>query len=238
MADVNLEDIRMKLYERLKPSGWADKLKTFLLSDYFMRILERLYKESQLKSHFTPELKYLFRAFEECPYKDLQLVFVGQSPYPYQNVADGVAFSCSRTPKIEKSLQYMFKEIEKQIYPDGGYVWDGDLKRWSNQGILMLNAALTTPLGKPEAHQELWKPFMAFLFDMLQTYNPGLVYVFTGNKAKEYISHLDERDEVNIITASHPASAAYDKLENWNSDNLFIKASDRVKKQFGTDIIW
>ncbi len=238
MTDVNLDEIRMKLYERLKPSGWADKLKTFILSDDFMRILERLYKESQLKAHFTPELKYLFGAFEACPYKDLQLVITGQSPYPYEKVPDGLAFSCSRTPRIEKSLQYIFKEVERQMYPDGGYDWDGDLRRWSKQGILLLNTALTTTLGKPDAHQELWRPFIAFLLDMFQTYNPGLVYAFLGNKAKDYIGNLDELDEPNIITSTHPASAAYNKLETWDSNDLFIKISDRVKKQYGTDIIW
>lgn len=238
MSDINLEQIRMTLYEKLKPSGWANKLKTFILSDDFMRILERLKKESELKANFVPEIKYIFRAFEECPYNDLQVLWLSMDPYPYKGIPDGIAFSCSRTPKIEKSLHYIFKEVERQIYPDGGYIWDGNLKRWSNQGILLLNAGLTVNVNKSGSHIDLWKPFISFLLDMLQTYNNGLVYAFSGNKAKYYIGHLDEKDDVNTFTSTHPASAAYDKLECWDSNDLFIKIRDKVKKQYGTDIIW
>jgi len=79
MAEVvNLQDVQQKLYERLKPSGWADKLKMFLLSDDFSRILKRLYDEATAGKRFTPQLKQVFRAFEECPYKDLKVVIIGQ----------------------------------------------------------------------------------------------------------------------------------------------------------------
>src|SRR3972149_6188064 len=96
MADVvNITDVQQKLYERLKLSGWANILKGFLLSEDFRTILEYLYKESIQGRRFTPRIKQLFRAFEECPYKDLKLVIMGQDSYPYLNVADGIAFSCS-----------------------------------------------------------------------------------------------------------------------------------------------
>ena len=143
---MKIKEIQSKLYEKLKPSGWGDKLKLFLLSKDFEQILTHLYNESQDGRKFTPVLKDLFRAFEECPYNNLKIVIIGQDPYPQAGVADGISFSCSHTGKVQPSLRYIFKEIEETVYPDG-MTWDPDLKRWSNQGILMLNTAMTCEIG-------------------------------------------------------------------------------------------
>lgn len=75
---INLDDIKAKLYEKLKPSGWGDKLKTFIMSDDFDKILRKLSSEVKDGQRFTPVLKQVFRAFEECPYKDLKVVMIGQ----------------------------------------------------------------------------------------------------------------------------------------------------------------
>jgi len=75
---VNLKEVQLKLYEQLKPSGWADKLKMFILSDEFYTILDTLLKQSMEGKKFTPTIKHLFRAFEECPYDKLRVIFVGQ----------------------------------------------------------------------------------------------------------------------------------------------------------------
>jgi uracil DNA glycosylase len=78
LSTVNLEEVKTKLYEKLKPSGWGDKLKTFILSDDFDKILQYLLNESKSGKHFTPVLKQVFRAFEECPYNELKVVMIGQ----------------------------------------------------------------------------------------------------------------------------------------------------------------
>lgn len=232
---VDLEEIKLKLYEKLKPSGWGDKLKTFIMSEDFDNILKQLLKEAQQGNRFTPVLKQLFRAFEECPYNDLKVVMMGQDPYPHINVADGIAFSCSNTGKIEASLKFMYKELEDTVYKDG-FTWDPDLKRWSNQGILMLNCALTTSIGKVGSHYKLWQPFLAFVFDVLMYNNPGLVYVFLGKKAQEWAESVPDNNFK--IFASHPASAAHGNLERWDSGDMYNKISTTVQKQFGYKIVW
>jgi len=75
---VNIEEIKLKLYERIKPSGWADKLKTFILSEDFDKIIQFLEKEVLDDKHFTPKVKYLLNAFEQCPYNKLKVVIIGQ----------------------------------------------------------------------------------------------------------------------------------------------------------------
>ena len=91
---------------------------------------------------FTPVLKDVFRAFEECPYDELKVVMVGQDPYPTINVADGIAFSCSKSEKEQPSLRFILDEVQK-LYPDG-YQRPLDLAKWSNQGILLMNTAFKT----------------------------------------------------------------------------------------------
>ncbi len=240
---VDIQDVKNKLYERLKPSGWGDKLKTFLLSDDMDKILNELLKEAREGKRFTPVLKQVFRAFEECPYKDLKVVMLLQDPYPQNGppgsilpVADGIAMSCSNTGKPEASLRYVFKELEETIYKEEGYTWDPDLKRWSNQGVLMINTALTTTIGKVGSHYNMWRPFLAFLFDILSFQNSGLVYVFLGKKSQEWADSIPESN-YKLFT-SHPASAAYQGAERWDSQDVFNKINQLCKKQWNEEITW
>lgn len=235
LETVNLENVKTKVYENLKPSGWGDKLKTFILSDDFNNILNKLLDEARAGKRFTPPLKQVFRAFEQCPLKELKVVMIGQDPYPQAYVADGISFSCSNIGKPEASLRYIFKAIEETVYKDG-YLWDPDLARWSNQGVLMLNSALTTTIHKTGTHYDLWKPFLTFLFDYLTVNNPGLLYVFMGRKAQEWADVLP--DDCERIFTSHPASAAYKELPSWDCNDVFNKINMFTKKQFNEEIIW
>lgn len=78
LSTVNLEEVQLKLYEKLKPSGWGDILRTFVMSSDFEKILAQLYKESKEGNRFTPVLKNIFRAFEECPYEKTKVIILGQ----------------------------------------------------------------------------------------------------------------------------------------------------------------
>lgn len=75
---VNIEEVKMKLYENLKPSGWGDKLKSFILSSDFDKIMNHLLEDARKGKRFTPVLKQVFRAFEECPLNQLKVVILGQ----------------------------------------------------------------------------------------------------------------------------------------------------------------
>jgi len=218
--NLDLELIKQKMFEKLEPSGWSRVFKSFIFSNDFDEILTKLWNLTEADKRFTPPLKQVFRAFEECPYNKLQLVMVGQDPYPQIGVADGIAFSCSNTNRLQPSLRYIFEEINRTLYNGHEVTKDVDLKRWSNQGILMLNTALTTEVNKIGSHYDIWKPFTAYLLDWLNNYNPGLVYVFMGKKAEEWSEIIDETNNTKFFV-KHPASAAYSGSK-WNSNNLFI----------------
>lgn len=236
--EINLEEVKLKMYEKLRPSGWADKLKIFILSEDFDKILQALLEEAKRGKRFTPVLKQVFRAFEECPYDKTRVVLIGQDPYPYGiqkvgglPVADGIAFSCSNDGRIQPSLKFIFQEIEGTV-TGPGYSHDPDLKRWSNQGVLMLNTAFTTTIGEVGVHYGIWQPFIAFLLDILTCNRPGMVYAFLGNKAKAWAESVPDNNYK--LFATHPASAAHSKLKKWDSGDLF----NGINKHLDKPIEW
>ena len=235
VTEINIQQIREKVYQNLKSHGWHNALKGFVLSDDFDKIILQLVDEANDNKRFTPPLKYAFKAFEACDFDKLRVVIIGQDPYPQLGVADGIAFSCSLTNDPQPSLKYIFKDIEKTLYPDG-YVWDPNLERWADQGVLLLNTALTTTINKPGTHQNIWKTFIVYLLDYLAWNNPGLVYVFMGKKAQEYMALIP--DNVHKLTCSHPASAAYNNLEEWDSGNIFKRINDICISINGNPINW
>lgn len=235
---VNHEEVAEKLIEMLKPSGWHNLLKGFLYSEDFKNILIKLNECVDEGQRFTPPLKQVFRAFVECPLSDLSVVMVGQDPYPQMGVADGVAFSCSNTGKQEASMRYIFNAIGDTVYK--GKVdpkkMDTDLARWSKQGVLMLNTALTTEIGKVGKHYDIWKPFINYLFDMLNTHE-STIWVFMGKKAED-LSDLIDSDKHHHLFCSHPASAAYQKESKWNCNDVFNKVNETLETQNKPTIIW
>lgn len=235
-TELEIDEIKQKLFDKLEPSGWGRVFKSFIFSSEFDDILIKLYKLSIDGKRFTPALRQIFRAFEECPYNELQIVIVGQDPYPQVGVADGIAFSCSNTNRLQPSLRYILNEVNKTVYNGEQISTDVDLKRWSNQGILLLNTALTTEVSKIGAHYDIWKPFTAYLLDWLNNYNPGLIYVYMGKKAEEW-SVLTNDNTTYKFTVKHPASAAYSGSK-WDSDNIFMRTRAIVKKISGKNINW
>ena len=226
--EINLEEIKCKLIEKLISSGWSTKLRGFMQSSDFDQILETLYQQREQGKRFTPPLKHVFRAFEECPEKDLKVVIIGQDPYPSINVADGMAFSCSLTGKPQPSLKYIFQEVERTVYQDWPTYQDPDLKRWANQGVLLINTALTCEIDKVGSHYNIWNDFIMYLLDMLNLTKSGLIFILLGAKAQELEAVLGQNHY--ILKASHPASAAYNGGK-WDCNDVFNKANEILKQQ-------
>jgi len=239
-VSTTITQTKQKLYDMLTPSGWAEKLRLFLRGQEFTDLLELLYTDSREGRKFTPELKYVFRAFIECPFNDLKVVVIGQDPYPHMGVADGLAFSCSRTGKQQPSMQYLFRAVKDAVYPHVPSVddsqMDPDLKRWANQGVLLLNSALTCEIGKVGSHYDRWKDFIIYVIDVINFTSPGTIFVLLGKKAQEFESLIMPQNIV--LTASHPASAAYQKAKTWDCGTLFWDIDKAVAKQKKKGIIW
>ena len=227
---INLEDIKLKLVEKLKPSGWANKLRGFVQSSDFNKVLETLYKLREDGKRFTPPLKQVFRAFEECSVDKLKVIMIGQDPYPYLGVADGLAFSCSMTDKVQPSLKNIFQAVNSTVYDNEHKEYNPDLTRWANQGVLLLNSALTCQVDKIGSHYPVWKEFIAYTMDILNYTDSGLIFVLMGKQAQELESMIGEHH--HIIKVSHPASAAYTKT-TWDCGDMFNEINKIINGQNG-----
>jgi uracil-DNA glycosylase len=227
---INLEEIKLKLIEKLQPSGWATKLRGFIQSSDFEKILNELYKQRSEGKRFTPPLKYVFRAFEECPVDKLRVVMIGQDPYPHLNIADGLAFSCSITNKPQPSLKNIFEAVDTTVYDNECREYDPNLVRWANQGVLLLNSALTCQVDKVGSHYNIWQDFISYVMDILNYTDSGLIFVLMGKQAQELEGLIGEHH--HIIKVSHPASAAYTKT-TWDCGNMFNEINKIINGQNG-----
>jgi len=223
--------------------GWWQKLSPFLLSDQFTVIGQRLMREKSMGIEVTPKFDDMFRAFKECPYKDLKVVFMGLDPYPSKGIADGLSFSSKYTPYDEPiSLRYIFDAMEKDAYGGFGIGFNQeyrntDLTRWANQGVLLINTALSTQIGKTGTHLELWQPFIRNLMIQLASFNTGIIYVFFGAVAKQW-SVAIPKEQNYIYSVVHPVYSNYQNLKEWDCEDIFSKINKILESNNKTKILW
>lgn len=208
-------------FTKIIEHSWLDKLNPFLQSERFDN-LSNLIIEHQVIS--TPSIENIFRCFKECPYSGLKVVIVGMDPYPgvtsdKQRVADGIAFSSrSSVNKPPKSLEQIYRAIEE----DFSICMDrrnNDLTYLANQGVLFLNSALTTQIGKTGSYVQEWKPFIEYVINMIyKTYN-GIIYVYMGKVAQEF-NKITTNDLNYVFNIEHPAAAVYHGGV-WNHQSIF-----------------
>jgi uracil-DNA glycosylase len=152
-----------------------------------------------LTREITPELPLTMRAFEQ-PLDSVKVLLIGQDPYPTQGVACGLAFAVSPGQKHPQSLKNLMKELATDI-PEASNL--GELSAWSNQGVMLLNSALTTQIGNPGAHAKLWSGFTASVIKALDQELLGkLVCLSLGEHAKKLAKDIELG---SVIQATHPS---------------------------------
>lgn len=234
-----------KLKEIFK-NGWYPILEDHLHSHSFKELSYNIKSFIDSNIAFSPRTSDVFRAFQECPWDNLHTVILGLDPYPgivkgkNQYVADGLAFSSRYSDVCPKSLDLIRKAIEVDVF-DG--LWldapinNFDLTHWANQGILLLNTALTYPIGqKSGAHFELWKPFITYVLQEINARKNSVGVILMGKMAQSYKS-LFTNESFAIYTCSHPASAAYtggkwDHSECFRALTGFHKSINNINIKF------
>jgi len=223
--EINIIKLRETLNTNLIESDWHDMLSPYINGLNFDIIVDKLVKDVNEGRRFTPRFKDIFNAFYECPYGNTKVVIVGQDPYPQLGVADGIAFSCSRKGKAEKSLQYINKALGTDHV---------DLRCWSNQGVLMINTAFTCEINKIGSHYGRWKSFTEYLFENINRHKSKTIFILMGKKAEEWQTLLPD---CIILKCPHPASAAYRGGE-WDCKDVFNKTNEELTKQGKSCIDW
>lgn len=224
--------------------GWYQQLEPFLTSSQFRKIGNILsYEAGQLKE-ITPKFEDTFRAFKECPWERVHTVLLGMDPYPGKindntYVADGIAFSSRHSQKCPDSLRYIFRALEEDIYKGESYVVENyDLTRWANQGILLINCALSFPRGeKSGSHFKMWQPFITEVLRIINEKKDSIAIGLMDSDAKLYKSLLTNAT-FSVATCDHPASAIYRKGRIWDHNAIFTKITGFHKFMNNIQIKW
>ena len=209
--------------------SWHRRIKPFIESQECDNIYDFLKKEGKggRGKKIAPLASNTFRCFLETPYEDVKVIMVGMCPYHNFReeipVADGLLMGCSITKYVQPSLDKFYRGIEIDLYQglNVNHTNNPDVTYLAKQGVLMLNAGLTVEIGKPGSHNDVWEPFMKYLFqevfDVIR-----VPVIFLGKEAakiKQYVDPFTWVFEVN-----HPASAAYSGSE-WNPEGTFKKVN-------------
>lgn len=238
LVEKNYQELAFKLLHLLKPSGWSTVLKGFILSEDFYQILKTLDNNVQDNKRFTPVLSNVFRAFMECPILELKCIIMAEEPSPVIGISNGIAFSSGNPARRDANATEIFKVLLNTAHKGSGDIkdYDGDLTRWSNQGVLMLNLALTTEIDKPGRHFKLWDPFIKYLIDMLNTHPKKLLWVFMGERVAETEELVD--DKHTKILCDHPSTARHSFQKTWQSNDIFSTINVHLTDNNETPIVW
>ena len=153
-------------------------------------------------STLCPSIKNVFKAFKLCSYNECKVIFIGQDPFPQKGVAQGILFgNSSNTPedKLSPSLKVVKESVINFDIPHNLITFDPTLESWAKQGILMLNSALTTEVGKVGIHTLKWRPFIGSFLKNMSEKNPGIIYVFFGSQAKSLNTYINNNNNYKLF---------------------------------------
>ena len=182
---------------------WATFLNAEKEKDYFKKILHFVKAARAVKKHIYPPQNEIFNALKFTPYENVKVVILGQDPYHGHNQAHGMCFSVKKGVSIPPSLQNIYKELHDDI---GFQIPNhGNLEKWAQQGVLLLNTVLTVEAGKPQSHAHLgWQQFTDKVITSLNEHPHGIVYLLWGSSAQSKTKLIDTLKH-KVLCAPHPS---------------------------------
>lgn len=181
---------------------WKQVLKDEFSKDYFIQLTDFVKKEYQTATIYPPG-KLIFNAFNLCPFNKVKVVIIGQDPYHGPGQAHGLCFSVNDGIQPPPSLVNIFKEINNDL---GKPVpLSGNLTRWAEQGVLLLNATLTVRAHQAGSHQRKgWEEFTDAVIRKLAEEKRNLVFILWGAYAQKKGAFID-RNKHLVLTSVHPS---------------------------------
>ncbi|MBY0310140.1 uracil-DNA glycosylase [Patescibacteria group bacterium] len=220
------------MHIRLEES-WKQALASELETEYFKE-LTVFVREAYLNGTVYPPPKDLFAAFDDCQFDQVKVVILGQDPYHSPEQAHGLAFSVPDGVAIPPSLKNIYKEIKNDIGTD--IPPSGNLERWADQGVFLLNSTLTVAAGAPGSHQgKGWEEWTDAAVKALSEEREHLVFLLWGNFAKKKGAHIDRTKHL-VLEAAHPSPlGAY---KGFFGSRHFSKTNAYLEAQGQKPIVW
>lgn len=214
--------------------GWKDALREEFEKPYFEGLVSFVKAEYRQGVCYPPGDR-IFAAFDSCPLDRLKVVILGQDPYHGHGQANGLCFSVYDGVPHPPSLVNIFKEIEQDT--GAPYPRSGDLSRWADQGVLLLNAILTVRAGQAGSHRGRgWETFTDAVIRYISGQMNHIVFMLWGGYAKQKGSIID-RSKHKVLTSGHPSPLSANK-GYWFGNKHFSQANQYLEAQGLEPINW
>lgn len=215
-------------------SSWKEILKEEFRKSYFLQIATHLKTERATGATIYPPGSLIFNAFELTPFDKVKVVILGQDPYHGKGQAHGLSFSVPAGVQPPPSLINIFKELHTDIgMPIPKH---GNLTKWAQQGVLLLNAVLTVRANEPASHAKIgWTDFTNAVIKKISDKSEGVVFLLWGKYAQEKQVLIDETKH-HVLKAAHPSPFSADK--GFFGCKHFSKTNQLLVKQGIDPIDW
>ena len=220
---------------RLKiEDSWKEILLSELNSTYMQNLSKFLREQITLGKTIYPPGNQIFNAFNKTPFPKVKVVILGQDPYHGESQAHGLSFSVKESIKKPPSLQNIFKELQDDInikIPS-----NGNLEKWANQGVLLLNSCLTVEKGKPGSHKNKGcEIFTDYILKQINSKKSNVVFILWGKYARDKKSFIDDSKHC-IIESAHPSP--YSAHNGFFGSKPFSKTNRYLIKKGLEPIFW
>lgn len=209
-------------------NDWDEILKSEFNKEYYISLREFL-KEEYNSRVIYPSMYNIFEALKHTSYKDTKVLILGQDPYHGENQAHGLAFSVQPGVKTPPSLLNIYKELRADLgcyIPNNGY-----LKKWADQGVLLLNTSLTVRAGQANSHKNIgWETFTDKIISLVNEKQDPVVFILWGNNAiKKKV--LITNPKHLVLTSVHPsplsASRGFFGTKPFSKTNEFLESVNK-----------
>ena len=213
--------------------SWKKQLQAEFEKDYFIKLTDFVRNE-YASTQIYPPGKLIFNAFNLCPFDKAKVVIIGQDPYHGPGQAHGLCFSVNDGVAFPPSLKNIFKEIQDDLgipVPESG-----NLTRWANQGVLLLNATLTVRAHQAGSHQKKgWEEFTDAAIRALAEQREHLVFILWGAYAQKKGAFID-RNKHLVLASAHPSPlSAYN---GFFGNKHFSRANEYLMAHGETPVCW
>lgn len=214
-------------------NSWDDILKEEFDKEYYLK-LRAFLKQEYASQTIYPHMNNIFNALKYTAYEDVKAVILGQDPYHGPDQAHGLCFSVQRGVKPPPSLQNMFKELNSDLgIPVSSH---GELTKWAEQGVLLLNTVLTVRAGQANSHKGMgWEIFTDRIIELLNKREKPIVFLLWGGPAKTKTKLITNPNHY-ILSTVHPSPlSAYNGFFGCKH---FSKTNEILKSLGETEINW
>lgn len=214
--------------------SWAERLGNEFAQPYFSQLTDFVRHEYATTTCYPPG-RLIFNAFNLCPFDSVKVVIIGQDPYHEAGQAMGLSFSVPDGVAMPPSLQNIFKEIQCDL--GIGVPQSGNLTRWAEQGVLLLNATLTVRAHQAGSHQRHgWERFTDAAISRLSEGRDHLVFILWGGYARSKASLID-RSRHLVLESVHPSPLSANR-GGWFGNHHFSRCNEYLAGHGMDPINW